>query len=246
VKSWQRKAGAHARAEYDAGRLEACGLVVERGERQMYVPCVNGHETPHSDFRIAAQEYAAAEEWGRIVAVFHSHPDESCHPSIGDQVACEASGLPWYILGLPDGKWGHCAPCGFELPYEGRPFVHGIIDCYSLIRDWYKRERSIELPDFQRRDNWWKPDENGRCQDLYVENFTAAGFRKIEAAQARDGDVILMQVSAPRTNHGAILVNAAANHILHHVHDRLSETVVYGGYWRDWTTHILRHRQCEK
>lgn len=241
MKGWQAHALEHARREYALGRYEACGLVVEVKGAQVYVPCQNTHETPHKDFRIAAEAYAAAEELGQVVGVFHSHPDASCHPSEADRVVCEASGLPWTIVGLPQEVWGYCEPCGFQLPYEGRPFVHGVIDCYTMIRDWYRRERSIELPDFERQDEWWR-----RGQDLYAQNFQAAGFRPIAFNEVRDGDVLLMQVSSPKANHGAVLVDAARNLMLHHMHGRLSEMTVYGGYWRDHTRHFLRHRQCEK
>lgn len=246
MKTWQTAAEAHARAAYAQGRYEACGLVIEAdGGRQLYQVCANTHESPQMDFRIAAAEFAAAEQLGQVVAVFHSHPDASCHPSEADRVACEASGLPFYILGLPDGVWGSCEPCGYVLPYEGRAFVHGVIDCYSIIRDWYQRERGIELPDFARRHDWWVKDAEGRCEDLYEQNFRAAGFEPIDARQARTGDVILMQVAATVPNHGAVLVDAARNHILHHVHGRLSEVTVYGGYWRAATRRFLRH-QCAK
>lgn len=41
-------------------------------------------------------------------------------------------------LVLPD-AWSDCAP------YEGRPYKLGVFDCYTLVRDWMKRERNIEM-----------------------------------------------------------------------------------------------------
>ncbi|WP_231117423.1 hypothetical protein [Piscirickettsia salmonis] len=37
-----------------------------------------------------------------------------------------------------------------------RPFLHGIFDCYSLIRDFYAVEKKIFLPDFPRQRSWWE------------------------------------------------------------------------------------------
>lgn len=244
MKSWQTEALVHARAAY-AQRGEACGLVVardaelgEQAKRIVYRPCINRRRNAGEHFEIAAEDFAAAEDMGDVVGVFHSHPDASCHPSPGDRVACEVAGLPYYIVGLPDEVWGFCEPCGFALPLEGRPFVHGLIDCYSLVRDFYARERGIALPDFAREDDWWKAGGN-----LYVEHFAEAGFRAISQGEARGGDVLLMQVAAPVPNHAAILLERGL--ILHHVHGRLSERAIYRGYWRDHTTHVLRHHACD-
>ncbi|WP_043946938.1 NlpC/P60 family protein, partial [Ralstonia solanacearum] len=87
-------------------------------------------------------------------------------------------------------------PCGYRAPLVGRQFAHGILDCYSLVADWYDRERGIYLPDFERRDNWWA--EGG---DLYMQHYAEAGFRVVsQDTPERVGDVILMQVRAPVPN----------------------------------------------
>ena len=90
-------------------------------------------------------DYAAVEDKGEIVAVIHSHPTTNHNPSPADRVACEQSGLPWHIVNPNTENWGYCEPEGFELPYVGREFSHGVVDCYSLCRDWYKREFGLQL-----------------------------------------------------------------------------------------------------
>ena len=50
----------------------------------------------------------------------------------------------------------------------------GVSDCYSLIRDWYRTERGIALPEFPRDWEWW---EYGG--DLYAMGFAEAGFVKL-------------------------------------------------------------------
>jgi len=50
--------------------------------------------------------------------------------------------------------------------YENRPFIHGIFDCYTLIRDFFRREHNILLPtNIQRTWEWWLQGEN-----LYLDN----------------------------------------------------------------------------
>jgi proteasome lid subunit RPN8/RPN11 len=228
---WQAAAQDHARAEFPR---ESCGVVIAGGD---YIPCRNLAATPAIQFDLDAHDYAAAEETGEIVAIVHSHPNESANPSAADRVACEASGLPWWIVGVPSGVWRHYEPCGYAAPLIGRPFFHGVLDCFTLIRDWCRIERGIEIPNFERRDDWWTRGEN-----LYVDHFAEAGFYCVghEAPRApKWGDIILMQVRADVPNHGAIWLGNDV--ILQHLHGRLSGRDMYGGYWRKHTTHWLRY-----
>ena len=78
--------------------------------------------------------------------------------------------------------------------------------------------------DFERRDEWWKIGEN-----LYLDNFEKAGFRKTSLDKLQKGDVILMTINSPVPNHGAVYLGD--NMILHHVHGRLSTRDIFGGYW---------------
>lgn len=245
----------HAVAEYPR---ECCGLVVMVGRREVYMPCRNAAASA-DHFVLAPDDYAAAEDAGRVVAVAHSHPDETPAPSEADRVACEATGLPWYIVAVSKDDAGAVVagevrgftPVGFVAPLLGRQFAHGVLDCYSLVRDWYKRERDIELPDFARFEGWWEP---GRQGDLYMDHYAEAGFRPLQVGEDMTaGDVILMQVRSDRANHAGVFLGAEGlkeapgllpvpDAMLHHLYGRLSERVVYGGYWREATRLLLRYQ----
>jgi cell wall-associated NlpC family hydrolase len=178
-------------------------------------------------FVIHPEDYAKADEQGQIVAVVHSHPGLPPEPSQADRVACEASGMPWHIVSVPSVAWVSMEPSGYVAPLVGR-------DCYALVRDWFRAERGVELPNFARFDDWWKRGEN-----LYLENFAQAGFFPVDADELKVGDCFLMQVASPVPNHAAVYLGDGL--ILHHLQGRLSSRDVYGGYWQKVTTHILRH-----
>lgn len=232
-----------AHAEREAPR-ECCGLLVrlnDAPDQVKYFPAKNLHTgaAGHDRFRLDPVDYCAAEEEGVIEAIVHSHPNASANPSMADRVGCEASGLPWLIVGWPSGVVKALQPEGWQAPLLGREFCHGVLDCYTLIQDYYRRELRIELPDFEREDDWWN-----KGQDLYMQGFERAGFVAVTDAP-RPHDVILMQVLADVANHGAVYLGDGV--MLHHLFNRLSAREVYGdgsggGYWERHTLAILRHR----
>lgn len=228
--NWREAAQQHA---LESMPREACGLLVIVKGRERYWPARN-LSVGTDQFILDPNDYLAAELSGDIVAVVHSHPDLPCTPSQADQVSCEASGLPWHIVSAPSGQWHYMEPTGYQAPLVGREWSHGVLDCYSLIRDWYAQERGLALPDFTRRDEWWLRGEN-----LYVEHFREAGFIDIDPSDIRPGDGVLMRVVSPVTNHGAVYLGD--NRIIHHVQNRLSCRDIYGDFWRQRTTHVLRH-----
>lgn len=221
---------AHAAAEFPR---ECCGVVIVFRGRQQYRPCRN-LAVGTDNFAIHPEDYAAADEAGEIVAIGHSHPNLPPTPSQADRVACEETRVPWLIVNHPVGTQFELKPSGYVAPLVGREWSHGVLDCYAIIRDWYRQERNIELLDFERRDQWWNRGEN-----LYVENFEKAGFVEIPASDMEMGDVILMQVGSPVANHGAIYLGDGL--ILHHVQNRLSTRDVYGGFWQKNTVKTLRY-----
>ena len=214
---------------------EACGLVIIKNGKQVYYPAKNLAKGS-DNFILDPIDYEKADTAGEIVAVIHSHPNMSAKPSQADLVACEASGLPWFICGIPSEQWEYIEPSGYIAPLVGRQWSHGVLDCYAIIRDWYAQEKNISLLDFERSDEWWKMGGN-----LYLDNFEKAGFKRITLEDLSCGDVILMTVNSTVPNHGAIYLGD--NMILHHVHGRLSTRDIFGGYWLKNAMVYLRYEK---
>ena len=230
-------ASAHALADYPR---ESCGLVSVVKGRERYTACRNIAENAAAHFVVDPEDYDAAESLGEITSIVHSHPDVSAMPSEADLVMCEATGLPWHIIAVHGDEEAprivatHVfEPTGYVAPLVGRSFHHGVLDCFTLVKDWYERERGIVLPDFNRPDDWWNKGAN-----LYMENFAAAGFREVGGA-VEVGDLFLMQVRSPVPNHAAIYLGDGL--ILHHLFGRLSSRDVYGGQWAEMTRTRVRY-----
>ena len=213
---------------------EACGLIVSG----KYVPCKNAHATPESNFAIEAKEYARAEKRGTIEAIFHSHPGDYNKFSTHDATACRASNLPWVMYCMATDDWHYADPTG-NAPYEGRQWHYGIHDCYSLARDFHRREFNIELSDFDRGEEmeWTNPEWN-----MFERNFANQGFISCDGALQK-GDMLLMHLQAPLPNHVGVFLDANTNIFYQHLLGRLSEANVYGGYWAKNTSKVLRHKE---
>ncbi len=229
----------HSLAEYPR---EACGLICVVKGRERYIPCRNIAANPEQDFVLSPVDYAMAEEAGEIIAIAHSHPDESENPSATDRLSCEKSEVPWHIVRVDGldreqptiGPMSTLEPTGYKPPLVGRPFIHGLLDCYALVRDYYIEQHGITFKDYYREDGWWD-----RGQNLYMENFETEGFVKVQDSP-RPSDLILMQIRSKVPNHAAVYLGDEL--ILHHIYGRLSSRDPYGGYWQEVTTSILRHK----
>jgi len=225
----------HAVAEYPR---ECCGVLVIARGRELYLRCRNIAETPQEHFIMSPEDYASACDLGELVGICHSHPDIPSRPSQGDLVSCENEGVTFHIVSVNrDGAQDIHSfnPTGYEAPLVGRKFEHGLLDCYSLIRDWYAREQMIELPDFVRRDDWWLKGEN-----LYLENFENAGF-EIVTGKLQVGDIPLMQIRSKVPNHAGVYIGDGM--ILHHLSRRLSSKDIYDGYYQEITQCVVRRKK---
>lgn len=215
---------------------EACGLILNTGYSHLVLECNNISHEPESSFLIDPICYAT--HASKIAAVYHSHPNRSAEPSASDIASAERCNLPFVIVSYPGEEVHTYTPKGvLPAPYEGRSFVYGVMDCLSLVSDYYRHELNIVINDGERkRWEWWLDDAN---QHAFINGFKQNGF--VEVNEPQPNDLVIMTLGGgPCPNHAAIYIGDSC--ILHHPSRSTNSRIeIYGQYWRQATHCYLRH-----
>lgn len=233
----------HAAACYPR---ECCGLLVNRE----YIECENIADND-SEFKINPRDVVRAEKLGNIEAIVHSHPNGSVKPSTFDLIQMQHHNVPWVIVAYPEIDIKVHAVKEYKAPLINREYIHGVLDCFSIVRDYYSRELGIQIANFDRIDKWWESASNS---DLYVDNFASQGFVQVDSLQRHD--VILCRVQpTEHVNHALIYLGddgsltseqsdaAIGQHlVLHHPYRRRSRREIYGRVWQQRKAIIVRHK----
>lgn len=231
-----RKWAKHCRQEYPK---EACALVVAG----KVIPVANSAESPTTHFRIEPEVYAPALIAGTLQAVLHSHvitletppKRDPRGPSAADMSSWIAMNIPFGISAVNEDQVSDLLwlDDSVDRPLEGREFLWGYSDCYTLVRDYYKQALGIKLKNYSRGEGW---DE---AFNFIVDRYADSGFTKVEINDLREHDLIVFQVRAPVPNHLAVVTGT--NEMLHQYLDRLSgkDTIAK---WSKHIAFVLRHK----
>lgn len=227
----------HARSVFPE---ESCGFIVNGSYKPVQNmagdPATHDAENANCECRLCTFRISKADTakyLGSAQMVLHSHPYGPLYPSQADMQGQIDTGVPWGIIALDETRIGNPEIWSDDLPIAPllqRSFLHGIRDCYSLIRDTFRTGRDglieqeitnewpyapIVLKDVPRNDAWWNTED-----DHYGLLPPSYGWQEIGIEDAQPGDVFLMKIRSPKFNHAGLLISRDL--IMHHLPERFS------------------------
>jgi len=206
----------------------------------------NIHENPVEHFRIDPIKFNQnipdilihSHTSNQLSLKYRSNVDPRT-PSLKDMQTQDSLQIPFGILSS-DGE--NCSDIVVfpdnDHPLIGRPYIHGVYDCYTIIQSFYWQKFGIELMSVPREYMWW----NDGGVNLYDKYYQSAGFFEVSEDELRYGDMILISISSTENNHGAVYIGD--NKILQHMDKRLSQEYSFSR-WRNSMTKFLRHKEVK-
>jgi len=231
---------AHAMREYPN---ECCGLIVVSNAGVVTVfPCKNEAKNAKGRFSIDPRQEDEAEQFGEIVAFYHSHMDEVADParnkfSREDLDIAYESCRPALLYVYPQDEWHYVMPDTYEpAPLHGRPFVWGIWDCYCSVRDWFLVNRKVKLHDF------FAPEEGNLKADFGYEKHIAElkYLEEVPLEQLAEGDIIIFKINSQFCNHSAIYLGH--NKFFHQPINKMSSVATLDERYLKYIAKTLRYK----
>jgi len=165
--------------------------------------------------------------------------------TVSNLADCERPDELTVFVQWPTGEHAVMTPSSWDdmAPLEGRPYVFGVYDCYTIVKDWMRKERGIvmdemvETPD--RVANLWMMD------NVFFNKQESDRWRLVAKPQV--GDVILFSVDrngelgSRNVNHCGVFVGGGQ--FLHHFPNRLSCIEPLSERWKTWRVAYARRSE---
>ena len=191
---------------------EACGLLAIIKGKETFWSCKNLAEGKFEFFILDPDDWADCEDTGEIIGVIHSHPVGAATPSDTDRAACEHLGYPYYIYSIEHDHWELFEPSGWKAPsLIGRKFIWGKYDCWSIVTDWFKENKNINI------EYWSRPKKIKDFLNKPQFEFALPKLNFVKQSNIKDikvGDVLLFQSVTGNLDHVAVFIGD--NMILNH------------------------------
>lgn len=228
---------AHILKEYP---FESCGYIKDG----IFIPVKNESPNPVTSF-VFSKEVSIELDGFRIEAIIHSHTMRSYFgdprlPTKLDMHNQEVWKVPWGIVHCDGNTVSELLWFGPPSTKEllGRSYMCNLLDCYTIVRDYYWQKLKIVLPIYPREQHWVDNEPN-----LLDKSWEGHGFRKLEPNEVLiEHDIILFSIGSYFPNHLGVYLGEEK--FLHHLLQRESNVDTLGR-WKKFITRILRQEQVK-
>jgi len=205
---------------------EICGFVVKNN----LIPCENISSNPTKHFQISPVDYMVTCQIGNPDYLYHSHHNNEEFSDL-DKITLYNHKIRGLLYCKKNNKFKIFLPESYQNKYIDRSFKIGQNDCLSLVTEYYKNELGVELPAFDRTENWYTENPNRINENIPV--------RLIKVAEAQKNDIIVFDLlNNKMPSHIAIYLGN--DMILHQPRGRQSTIELLNNALKNKIAYILR------
>lgn len=210
---------------------EVCGLIISSGNFVSIYPCKNISSNKKVRFELSPLDYVRALDDGgnKVLGIFHSQENKNL--SVLDVLNSMGHKIYSVVYSWKYDEFYEITNQHVKYKqYIGKEFEIGKNDCFSIIRDFYKKEYNININDYFRDDKWYKKNPN-----IIKENFEKEGGIEVKFEDIKEGDVIIFSF-------GHFAIYLGENLILHAPRDKYSNIEYLNDSYKNRISLILRHK----
>lgn len=211
---------------------ESCGFIYTTEKDVNTFACKNISVEPEEAFEIEQDQYFDCCRHGQVIGIYHSGRDAAF--SLSDIHNADNWPLPLYLYSTNEDSFKTYIPKNYRTDYIGRQFIWGVYDCYTLVKDYYRREKNIHLGDYDCDESY----ETGQKQDIML-NLGKEGFlQSSDISSANESDVLIFKCG----NEWHIGVYLGNNSFLHQPLRGQSRIEAIDGFWAKNLKFVLKHK----
>ena len=227
---------------------EICGFIYYTKENKLKIfPGNNISVDPCRDFEIDPTEYIACHRLGVICGVYHSHVREEDGDAFSpcDLDYVEEIAVPLYLYSVTKDSWKEYIPETYDFELTRRPFIWGLYDCFSALRDGWRQRRKIYIDDYDRDESFPVNQSSKHAILDNIERFggVVIGRGKKDLHKLEIDDAILFNTSSrSRILPFHLGLFIGDSNFFHHPEDQLSCVDHLDGNWINRINLIVRHK----
>lgn len=124
---------------------ECCGLIFDDGVKIDSFKCKNDAQNPLVNFSINPIDYLKCSYKGNIVATYHSHKNNEMFSYLDKENSINHR-LNYVMYNIKSNSFHHYDYKENKIFYLNKPYKVGENDCFTLVRNYLKKNLSIDLP----------------------------------------------------------------------------------------------------
>ena len=124
---------------------ECCGLIFNDGTKTDSFKCKNDAQNPLVNFSINPLDYLRCSYKGSIIATYHSHKSNEMFSYL-DKENSNNHRLNYVMYNIKSDSFHHYDYKENKVFYLNRPFKVGTNDCFTLVKNYLKKNLLMTLP----------------------------------------------------------------------------------------------------